>query len=292
MGHNGAMSQRATALADFLSSRRARLTPDDVGMVSYGERRRVPGLRREELAQLAGVSVSYYTRLEQGQHLNASDEVLDAIARTLRLTEDERRHLHNLARPARRAGPVARPEQVSASLRVMLDAMPETPALVLGRTTDVLAWNRLGHALLAGHLDPTSPRRPADRPNMTRLVFLDPPTRQLYQDWKRKSRSAVEHLRGIAGRYPDDPRLTSLIGELTMRSPEFAALWAAHRVAACPPMPRQLLHPLVGELTLWQQTLHPAGEEEQLVVVLGAEPGSPSEAGLRMLSCLTEPLPA
>jgi transcriptional regulator with XRE-family HTH domain len=280
------MSQR-TDLADFLQSRRGRLTPEEVGLVNYGERRRVPGLRREELAQLAGVSVSYYTRLEQGQGRNVSDEVLDAIARSLRLSEEERRYLRNLARPARTPRRAPKAEHVSASLRMLVESLAETPALVLGRSTDVLAWNRLGHALLASHLDPTAPTRPADRPNLTRMVFLDPPTRELYADWRLKSRGAVEHLRSVAGRYPDDPRLTALIGELSVRSQEFAALWAAHRVCPCPPIAREFRHPLVGSFSLFQQTLRPMEDEGQMVVMLGAEPGSPSEAALHMLSCLT-----
>jgi transcriptional regulator with XRE-family HTH domain len=280
------MSQR-TDLADFLQTRRGRLTPEDVGLVNYGERRRVPGLRREELAQLAGVSVSYYTRLEQGQSRNVSDEVLDAIARSLRLSDGERQHLRNLARPARTSRRSTRPEQVAPQLRTLVESLAETPALVLGRSTDVLAWNRLGHALLASHLDPTAPQRPADRPNMTRMVFLDPATRELYADWRLKSRSAVEHLRSVAGRFPDDPRLTALIGELSVHSKEFATLWAAHRVCPCPPIPREFRHPLVGSLSLWQQTLRPMEDEEQLVIMLGAQPGSPSEAALHMLSCLS-----
>ncbi|WP_235488643.1 helix-turn-helix domain-containing protein, partial [Frankia sp. AvcI1] len=140
-----------TELGDFLRSRRAQLTPEDVGLSRYGERRRVPGLRREEIAQLAGVSVTYYTRLEQGQSRNASDAVLDALARVLRLTDEETAYLHGLTRPAaaRRA---SRPEHVRPSIRLLLDELRNSPALVIGRRSDVLAWNRLGHALLCSHL--------------------------------------------------------------------------------------------------------------------------------------------
>ncbi len=279
------MEQRS-ALADFLQSRRARLRPEEAGLVNYGERRRVPGLRREELAQLAGVSVSYYTRLEQGQSQHASDAVLDAIARTLRLDEQEREYLLRLARPGRPPHRAPRPEQVRPGLRTLIESMPDTPAVVLGRSTDALAWNTLGHALVAGHLDVTSPTRPADRPNMTRLVFLDAHTRELYVDWKGKARSAVAHLRMLAGQSPHDPRLAALVGELTMHSNEFAALWAAHPVRHCEPSPRAFHHPLVGELTLWQETLRPLADDDQMVVLYGAVPGSASEAGLRLLAAL------
>jgi len=281
------MEQRA-ALAEFLQTRRARLTPEDAGLRSYGERRRVPGLRREELAQLAGVSVSYYTRLEQGQSQNASDAVLDAIARTLRLDEQERRHLHNLARPVRTARRPPRPEKVPPGLRSLIESMPDTPAVLLGRATDVLAWNRLGHALLASHLEWTAPDRPADRPNLSWLAFLDPHTAELYADLPGKRASAVAHLRAVAGQYPDDPRLASLIGELTMRSTEFASRWAAHPVSICEPMPREFRHPLVGRLSLWQEVLRPQ-LPDQLLVLFAAEADSPSAAALRMLAALTAP---
>lgn len=279
--------RRAAELGEFLQSRRARLRPEDVGLLSYGERRRVPGLRREELAQIAGVSVSYYTRMEQGQSPNASDEVLAAVARALRLDDDERSHLRNLARPARTARGTRRPEQLRPGMRRLVDAMDGVPTVVLGRWTDVLGWNRLGHALIAGHVDPSSVTRPADRPNMTRLLFLDPDTRQLYVDWRRKARSGVAHLRAVAGRYPDDPRLISLVGELSLKSPEFASLWAAHPVQSCEPVARELRHPLVGELTVEQEMLHPEDEPGQMVVTFAAAPGSPSEAALRRLANLT-----
>jgi transcriptional regulator with XRE-family HTH domain len=274
-------------LGEFLQTRRARLRPDEVGLVSYGERRRVPGLRREELAQLAGVSVSYYTRLEQGQSQHASDEVLDAIARALRLDATERAHLTNLARPARtgRRGPV-RTEQARPGVHRLIEAMTDVAAVVIGRRTDVLAWNALGHALFGGHLDRDAPNRPADRPNMTRLVFLDPHSRELYADWKGKACTSVSYLRLLAGRYPDDPALTSLIGELTVKSPEFAGLWAAHPVRYCPPDLREFNHPLVGRLVLAQEAMALLEDPDQLLSTFTAEPGSPSEAGLRLLGSL------
>ncbi|WHT19997.1 helix-turn-helix transcriptional regulator [Crossiella sp. CA-258035] len=257
-----------SGLADFLQACRARLRPQDVGLVP-GDRRRVPGLRREELAQLAGVSTSYYVRLEQGQSRNASPEVIDALARALRLDEAERQHLHDLARAGQRARrarghPVERVSEVTVEL---LRALGDTPALVLGRGSDVLAWNPIGHALLAGHLDFTAPQRPADRPNMARQVFLDAHTRELYANWTDKALAVVANLRLMTGRYPGDAALTGLIGELTTRSPEFARFWAGNRVAACNGAVYRLRHPLVGALTVLQQTLIPVGEWSQTLVV-------------------------
>jgi transcriptional regulator with XRE-family HTH domain len=244
-------------LGEFLHARRARLRPQDVGLSTYGDRRRVPGLRREEIALLAGVSASYYTRLEQGQSLSASAEVLDAIARALGLDEHERNHLHDLAGTTKRRGAARRPppERVSAATSDLVNALADVPAIVTGRRSDVLAWNRTGHALFAGHLDPTSPDRPADRPNMAKLVFLDAHTRELYVDWPSKARAVVGNLRLVVGQHPDDSLLASLIGELTMKSPEFVAMWADHRVQACDLAAYEMRHPLVGRLTVTQQTL-------------------------------------
>jgi transcriptional regulator with XRE-family HTH domain len=168
------------------------------------DRRRVPGLRREELALLAGVSASYYSRLEQGQAPHASPEVLDALARALGLDDAERLHLHRLATVTRRtsAGRRPAPERVTPAVRQLLAAIGDVPALVLGRRGDVLAWNRAGHALFAGHLDPDAPDHPRQRPTMARLVFLDPHTRDLYADWPAKARAVVATLREASGRHP------------------------------------------------------------------------------------------
>lgn len=273
-------------LGEFLQARRAGLQPADVGLVQHGERRRVPGLRREELALLAGVSPSYYSRLEQGHSLNASPEVLDAIAGALGLDEAERRHLRNLGGSPRRKG--ARrptPEQVTPAVRQLVTALAEVPVVVLGRRGDVLAWNRTGHALYAGHLDPDSPDRPAERPNMTWLVFSDNHTRELYADWQAKAKDVVGNLRLAAGDNPDDPLLASLIGELTVRSPQFSAMWSDHRVRACDVGVYEMRHPLVGSVTVTQQTLHTG--QGQKVVVATAEAGSASEHALTLLARTT-----
>ncbi|GAA4855634.1 helix-turn-helix transcriptional regulator [Saccharopolyspora rosea] len=250
-------------------------------------RRRVPGLRREELAQLAGVSVSYYTRLEQGQTINVSDSVLDALADALRLDVHERTHLRDLAvqRPRRRSRPPA--ERVSPLTHDLLRSFAHVPALVVGRRTDVLAWNPLGHALLAGHLDPTAPDRPADRPNLARMLFLDPHTRELYADWERKVRGIVASLRLVAGRYPDDAQLASLVGELSVKCPEFTELWNDHRVKPCEAATYQLHHPRVGDLTVTQQNLVLSYAPEQSVIVVTAEQGSSSQDALTLLGQLT-----
>jgi transcriptional regulator with XRE-family HTH domain len=278
-------------LADFLQARRGRLRPEDVGLRTYGERRRVPGLRREELAMLAGISAPYYTRLEQGQSRNASPEVLDALAGALRLDASERTHLHTLARAPKKgqAAPRPRPERVTGATRALLAAIGDTPAVVMGRRSDVLAWNSQGHALFAGHLDPAAPDDPRRRPNMARLVFLDAHTRGLYADWPAKARAVVGNLRLTAGRHPDDPLLAALIGELIMRSPEFVTMWADHRILACDVADYDMRHPLVGTLTVTQQTLQsPQGDGPALVVATAA-PGSPSATALALLAHATTP---
>ncbi|AKG46226.1 helix-turn-helix domain-containing protein [Streptomyces xiamenensis] len=275
-------------LGDFLHTRRSRLRPADVGLRDYGGRRRVTGLRREELALLAGVSASYYTRLEQGQSVGASPEVLDALARALRLSAAERRHLHDLAeaakRPARgRTAHRPPPEHAGPATLALLATLEAVPALVSGRRADVLAWNGLGHALFAGHLDRDAPGNPAGRPNLARLIFTDPHTRALYADWPAKARAVVRNLRMVAGRYPDDPLLASLVGELTVKSHAFSAMWNDHGVGPCELASYEMRHPLVGSLTVTQQSLAIPQEEDQLLVLAVTEPGSPSHEALRLL---------
>ncbi|NUP83706.1 MAG: helix-turn-helix domain-containing protein, partial [Nonomuraea sp.] len=251
MAHMG----NSTTLGDFLRSRRGRLRPEDLGITSYGPRR-VPGLRREELAQLAGVSPTYYTRLEQGQSYQASPAVLESLADALRLSDDERAHLHRLARPA---SPARRRTTKTAAVRPdtrrLLDAMGEIPALLIDFRSDVLGWNRLGHRLLAGHLAPDAPHHGADRPNLTRMLFLDAHHRELFPRWRQAAACAVAALRSAAGRHRDDRRLAELIGELTMKSQDFAALWAGHAVGGHAYGERLLRHPEVGELVLDLETL-------------------------------------
>lgn len=272
-----------TTLGDFLRTRRGRLKPEDLGLTSYGLRR-VPGLRREELAQLAGVSPTYYTRLEQGQSHQASAAVLDALADALRLTDEERTYLHRLARPQpskpRRSG---KPATLRPGTRRLLDAMDDVAAVLVDTGTDVLAWNRLGHLLLAGHLDPDAPDRPAGRPNLTRMLFLDTHHRDLYPRWPQATACAVAALRTTAGHHGDDRRLAELIGELTMKSQDFATLWAKHPVGGHSYGQRLLRHPEVGELTLDLETLTMADGSGHRMLMYSATEHSPAHTALRLL---------
>ncbi|MFI9242224.1 helix-turn-helix transcriptional regulator [Streptomyces sp. NPDC053086] len=275
-------------LGEFLKSRRAAVRPEDVGLATAPERRRVAGLRREELALLAGVSITHYTRLEQGRATGVSDSVLDAVARTLRLTEDETDHLKDLARPTVRRRPAApRAEHATPSARQLLAAMTDVPALILDRRGDVLAWNRLGHALLAGHLPWEGPEAPAVRPNLVRMLFLDERYRERYPDWKEEAHLAVASLRLVAGRHPDDRALAELIGRLSIQSDEFTALWARHPVRTCTSGRKSLHHPTVGPLELSFENLSLPGSAGRRLIAYTAEPGSPSDAALRLLASTT-----
>jgi len=273
-----------TELGEFLRSRRDRLSPQEAGVRSFG-RRRVPGLRREELAQLAGVSMTYLTRLEQGQSQNASDAVITALARALQLDEDEQSHLFALARPAARARTAApREEGADPGAVQLLQAMDPVPAMILGRFGDVLAWNRAGHRLLAGHLHPEAPRTPAARPNLFSLLFRDEHMRDLYVDWPEEAALAVASLRYVAARFAEDRRLAQLVGELSVHSAEFAALWAEHDVRLCTRGTRRLRHPEVGELTLDYAVLHLPEADGQRLLTHTAAAGSGSAEALRLLA--------
>lgn len=270
-------------LGDFLRSRRDAVTPEDAGIPVWGPRR-VPGLRREELAQIAGISVNYYTRLEQGQSTNASDAIIDALARALNLDEAERVHLYGLARPGpttrRRATRAEVPEPGALTL---LASMPTVPALLLGRRNDILAWNPLGHALIAGHLPFTAPQEPASRPNQLRLLFLDPHTRELHRDWPDEAALAVASLRYVAAQYPDDRLLAELLGDLSMHSPEFARLWAKHDVRLCSSGTKRLHHPQIGDVDLHYEALHLPDSNGQRLLTHTATPGSASADALQLL---------
>ncbi|WP_055587677.1 helix-turn-helix domain-containing protein [Streptacidiphilus griseoplanus] len=280
------MDQRTT-LTEFLRSRRARLQPEDVGLPYFGSRRRVPGLRREELAQLAGVSVAYYVRLEQGNARNVSAAVLNAVADALRLDPAEREHLNHLAKPRpRRTRAAGRPQRVRPALQHLLDAMEGIPAYVIGRRSDVIAWNRMACALFGDFA-----ALPPDQRNMAWLTFMEPASRELYDDWESKARDVVAGLRMDAGRYPDDPRLASLIGELSVKSEEFRCWWAAHDVRDRGPCVKHLHHPVVGRLTLAYETLVLPIDTDQLLMTYHAEPGTPSAEGLRLLASWTAEQP-
>ncbi|MFF8555616.1 helix-turn-helix domain-containing protein [Streptomyces sp. NPDC015501] len=272
---------RRAELSEFLRTRRAKLRPQDVGLPEFGRRRRVPGLRREELAQLAGVSVAYYTRLEQGNGRNVSAEVLDAIARALRLTDAEQAHLTHLARPARhgRKRRPARAQRVRTGLLYLLGSMEGIPAYVTGARSDILAWNPMAAAVFGdwGALPP------AER-NWARLVFLSPAYRDLFVNWDSKASDMVSYLRLYAGCHPDDPELSALVGELSVKSEEFRRLWATHNVKEKGHGTKVVRHPLAGDLTLAYETLNLPDDEEQHLVTYHAEPGSESAEGLRLLA--------
>ncbi|MFE0456087.1 helix-turn-helix domain-containing protein [Streptomyces sp. NPDC058914] len=270
---------RRVELSEFLRTRRARLKPEDVGLPDFGRHRRVPGLRREELAQLAGVSVAYYTRLEQGNGRNVSAEVLDSIARALRLTDAEHAHLTHLAKPKHKKKPATRPQQVRASLGQLLDLMDAVPAYVVGRRAEILAWNRMAAAVFGdwGEL-------PVAERNWARLVFLRPEYRELFVDWEQKAIDIVCVLRMDAGCYPDDPRLSALVGELSVKSEDFRRLWATHDVKEKSHGVKLLKHPLVGELSLNFESFRLADDSEQSLVAYHAAPESPSAEALRLLA--------
>ncbi|MFB6843482.1 helix-turn-helix domain-containing protein [Streptomyces sp. NPDC056373] len=274
----GGLDRRAE-LSEFLRTRRARLKPEDVGLPDLG-RRRVPGLRREELAQLAGVSVAYYTRLEQGNGRNVSAEVLDAIARALRLSDAEHAHLTHLAKPKQhKKKPVPRSQQVRPTLRHLLDSIEGVPAYIVGRRSDILAWNRMASALFGDWAEV-----PAQERNWARMVFLRPEYRELYLEWEQKASDMVGYLRMDAGCHPDDPRLSALVGELSVKSEDFRRLWAAHNVKEKSYGVKRMRHPLVGDLTLSFETFRLVDDAEQSLVTYHAEPDTPSAEALRLLA--------
>jgi transcriptional regulator with XRE-family HTH domain len=280
-----AMGDTRAELSEFLRSRRARLGPDEAGVTMFGGRRRVPGLRREELAHLAGVSVDYYVRLEQGRLANASEAILDAVATALRLDDTERTHLHNLAKPARRrrgAGP-GRPQSIRPAQQWLLAALHTAPAYLLGRRMEILAWNDLACALLAVDLDAL----PAEERNMARLVFLDDTARDLWADWQDKARTTVGGLRMHAGAYPHDAQLAALIGDLSVKSTEFRQLWAGHQLWERPHGASHFHHPVVGDLSLAYEALAVPDAPDQVLVTYTAEPGSAAGTALRLLASWT-----
>jgi transcriptional regulator with XRE-family HTH domain len=271
----------ADQLAGFLRTRRATATPDAIAVPSYGLRR-VPGLRREELAEAAGVSPTYYTRLEQGLATNPSSQVLDALARALRLSEVERAHLYRLAGTAiPSAGATER--ALRPDVVTLLDHMPDVAGIALSPLQDIVAWNRLGHAVLASHLDPNAPY--GDHPpNKVAMLFTDPPSRSLHREWEYEANLAVASLRYVSGTFADDPELSRLVGELSLASPDFARLWAEQPVELCTHGVKRFHHPEVGRLDLHFQVLHLPENEGYRLVLHHAVPGSPDEAALRLLA--------
>jgi transcriptional regulator with XRE-family HTH domain len=268
---------RNSELGDFLRARRAALSPQDTGVATYGKERRVPGLRREEVALLAGVSVKYYTRLEQGESHQVSDSVLEAIAGALRLDESDRRHLVRLAWPTQLTRRDAGPEKVRESLLALVEAGTDQATLVIGRHMDILAGNRLGYALFG--------LRPGQEVNLALLIFLEPALRDLFVDWESEARGHAAYLRTATGNHPDDPRLAELIGGLSIKSPDFARIWAAHPVAECAHGVHEYNHPMVGHLALVEETLSVPDDPGQQISFQRAA-GKQSAERLRLLDSL------
>lgn len=264
-------------LGAFLRARRELVRPEEFGLPGGG-RRRVAGLRREEIAMLAGVSADYYVRLEQGRDKHPSEQVVTALARVFSLDDEGTAHLRELARPtAARARPPRRPERVAPGLLRLMEAWSHTPAVVLGRHLDVLAANPLAAAVNGCSVPGV---------NQVRMVFLDPRARDVFPNWSQIAADTVASLRATAGTDLDDPRLTELVGELSLKSDEFRRLWARHDVRAKTSGVKQFHNEMVGELTLAYESFAVNGAPGQLLIAYHAEPGSPSERSLALLGSL------
>jgi transcriptional regulator with XRE-family HTH domain len=278
------MDQRVE-ISDFLRSRRARVRPQEAGLPDDGRVRRVPGLRRDEVARLANVSVEYYTRLEQGRAGNPSPEVLEALAAALRLDGSEREHLVDLAgrRGPRRKGPIAA-QRVRPGLLLTLQSLDGVPAFVIGRRMDVLAANRLAREVIADF-----EAMPAARRNLVRFYLLDPEARERVVDWATMARDSVAMLRYDAGRHPDDRRLADLVGELTLGCPEFGGWWNDHHVLRRTYGVKRYRHPVAGELEFAYEAFGSPDDPDQTLCVYNVEPGSKSAEALRLLDSWTAP---
>ncbi|KUM34950.1 helix-turn-helix transcriptional regulator [Arthrobacter sp. EpRS71] len=268
----------------FLKIMRARLSPEDAGAQENSGARRVPGLRREEVARLSGVSTDYYTRLEQGRNIHPSKAVLDSVARALRLDAGEQAHMMDLlehcASSAGSAGLAQNAVQkVRPALRQLLDAVGDVPAMVLGRRADVLAGNRMAHLLFTDFASLPAPER-----NLTRWIILDPLAGALFRDWKTVAAEAVGALRMDVGRHPNDPQTNQLVGELAVHSEHFRQWWAGHRVATRSAGTVRLHHPVVGDLELNFETLSLPDDPDQLLRIYSAKAGSPSSDALTLLN--------
>ncbi|WP_327434497.1 helix-turn-helix transcriptional regulator [Streptomyces sp. NBC_01236] len=274
-------------LGRFLSARRTQTRPDQVGLTVGTGLRRTPGLRREELATLAGISIDYYVRLERGKETRPSPSVLDAMARALRLDDAEHRHLLELATQAARYAPEPPPppsRTVRPHLKLVLETLRPSPAYIISRSMDLLAWNPGGLALYAGLAD-----WPATQRNLARYLFLHPAARTLFRDdWEYQVRGCVARLRAQAGLDPDAPDLTSLVGELLLKSPEFAKLWERYDVVGRKKTRKTFHHPEVGTLTLSGQSMHLDDTPGQRLGVYTADPGTPDHDAMLLLD-LTAP---
>lgn len=278
---------------EFLMLRRARVKPEDAGLPAFGGNRRVPGLRREEVAMLAGMSVDYYTRLERGNLSGVSEQVLEALADALQLNEAERSHLTDLARAAgtsnrRRSRPRTRPgEHVRPEVQRILDAIVDAPAFIRTDRRDLLAANTLGCALYVPLYASTVSASTIGGPgevNVARFTFLDPAAKDFFPRWENTARDLVASLRTVAGQYPDDTVFHGLIGELATRSDDFARMWSAHEVRQHRTGTKDIHHPIVGELALDFETMELPGDRGQALIVYSAAPETTSAESLRLLA--------
>ena len=268
-------------IREFLTTRRGRLTPELAGLRAYGGRRRVSGLRREEVALLASISVEYYTQLERGSVRGVSEDVLESVARALQLDDVERSHLFDLVRAAKRRPARTRrtPERVRPGVQRVLDTITESAAFVRNGRLDILSANQLGYALYSEVF--ANPDRPA---NLARFIFLDQQSHQFYADWDGIADAAVGNLRTEAGRDPYDRHLTELVGELSLRSEDFRIRWASHDVRQYRTGTQPFRHPLVGDLTLSYEALQLTADIDLTLIVYTAEPDSPSQEALNRLA--------
>ncbi|MFG3585779.1 helix-turn-helix transcriptional regulator [Streptomyces sp. NPDC047990] len=268
-------------LGRYLRARRTQTSPGHVGLTVGAGIRRTPGLRREELATLAGISIDYYVRLERGKETRPSPAVLDSLARALHMDDQEHQHLRELAARAARYTPEPPPAPsrvVRPHLKLLLDSLRPHPAYVISRSMDVLAWNPGGLALYAGLDD-----WPAKQRNLARYLFLHPAAPELFSDWDRQITACVARLRAMAGTAPDAPDLTGLVGELLLKSPDFAGLWERYEVTGRKAAQKTFRHPRVGTVTLTAQSLHVEGTPGQRIGVYTAEPGTPDHDAVLLL---------
>jgi transcriptional regulator with XRE-family HTH domain len=284
--------EEGNELQQFLASRRARLTPQQAGLPDYGGRRRVPGLRREEVALLAGMSTEYYVRLERGKAKGASEGILEGISRALQLDDAERAHLFDLVRAANtttwqdaRTRRPAKRQEMRSGVQQLLDAMTLVPAVVQNGRLDIVAANQLGRALFSElYAQARASDRSGQPANFIRFLFLSPAAKDMYPDWDEATQQTVAMLRAEAGRVPDDRALRSLVGELSTRSDAFRTLWGSHDVRRHSTGTKRLRHPAVGDLELSYEAMPLSPDSPLLFLAYTARPGTPSHDNLQLLA--------